>query len=342
MASTAPLAPAKRPGRVEWLDGYRGAAVLAMIEAHVVNTFLAPTLREAAWFGWLNWFNGLVAPAFLFIAGWAQGLNWYAKPGRPVAFGRKAKRLLEIAALGYALHFPWTELGQRRWAEALRVGTQVDVLPCLAAALLAVLGVQWLAQRGREKGRAWIYFALLGVLATGAVWLAPAALAWSAGPVSVVAFVNQTTGSLFPLLPWTAFVFAGALLGALRGLPVWVLLGVWAVVRLLAWLLADNPFSTTSPAFFCERLAWVAAFAALCQWVAQVWQPDALLFAGRESLVMYAGHLLIIGWIAQAGVLGGGLGWSAVAGMYAAVLAATWAIALAWTKWKGLRSAKAR
>lgn len=337
MSSTANFSPPTKPARLEWLDVFRGAAVVAMIQAHVVNTFLAPALREETWFAWLNWFNGLVAPAFLFIAGWAQGLSWSAASGRPVAFGRKAKRLLGIAALGYALHFPWTELAERRWAEALRVGTQVDVLPCLAAALFVLLGVQWLAQRGGEKGRAWIWVGLLGALAAGVVGMAPAALTWSGAPVPVVAFLNPTTGSLFPLLPWAGFVFAGALLGAVRGLPAVALLGIWAAIRWVAGLLADDRFSAVSPAFFCERLAWVAALAALCQWVVQVWLPRALLFAGGESLVMYAAHLLIIGWVGQLG----GLGWGAVGGMSAAVLAATSAIALAWSRWKAWRLAKA-
>jgi len=333
MSSAAAPVFRKEQGRIPWLDVFRGAAVVLMIETHVVNTFLAPVLREAAWFGWLNWFNGLIAPAFLFIAGWAQGLSWSGSAGKPVAFGRKAKRLLGIAALGYALHFPWGELGQRRWADAVRAGTQVDVLPCLAAALLVVLGAQWVAQRSGESARAGIFFGVLGGLTMGVVGLAPRLTEWSGGPVPVVAWVNQTTGSLFPLLPWAGFVFAGALLGAVRGLAAGALLGLWVVVRTLGWSLEGGAFSPASPAFFCERLAWVAVLAALCQWVVRGWQPGALLFAGRESLVMYAAHLLIIGWIAQAG-LAHEQGWGAVAGMCAVVLAATWLVALGWASWQ--------
>src|SRR6187431_1327440 len=87
MADATTLPSRKKPARVLWLDVFRGAAVVAMIEAHVVNTFLAPALRQTEWFAWLNWFNGLVAPSFLFIAGWAQGMSWSAGAGKPVAFG---------------------------------------------------------------------------------------------------------------------------------------------------------------------------------------------------------------------------------------------------------------
>ncbi len=340
MSLNANLPGAIKPARVEWLDLFRGAAVVAMIEAHVVNTFLAPAFRDAVWFGWLNWFNGLVAPSFLFIAGWAQGLSWSVAGKKRVAFGRKLKRLLGVAALGYFLHFPWTELGQRRWTEALRVGTQVDVLPCLAAALFLVLGIQWVAQRSGEKWRVWWWFTLLGGFAVALVGLAPATRAWTAGPIPVVAFVNQTTGSLFPLLPWAGFVFAGAILGSVRTRPTVALLVAFGLLRMLGRFLEDGNFSADSPAFFCDRLAWVAVLAVLCQWFARIWQPTALLFAGRESLVMYAVHLQVISWIGQAGGPVGRLGWAAVGGMYALVLALTWAVALGWAGWRARNASR--
>ena len=341
MASIAPAIPQKNRERVEWLDLFRGAAVLAMIETHVVNTFLAPGLREAAWFAWLNWCNGLVAPAFLFIAGYAQGMSWRANPAKPVAFGRKAKRLLGIAALGYALHFPFAELGQHRWAEALRTGAQVDVLQCLAAALFGVLVVQSLAVMFAEKWRSAGRLAMLSALAAGTVLLAPGSAHWSGGPVPLAAFVNDHTGSLFPLFPWAAFVFCGALAGAfaLRNAS-WLLVAAGGV-KGCALLASDGTFSALSAAFFCARLAWVLALAALCQWMARGWKPRGVLFAGRESLVMYAAHLLVIEWTVQAGAPRGGFGLGGAALLFAAVLATTFAVAFGKAKWSARRAANA-
>ena len=332
MSTVAPAAAPPERVRVAWLDLFRGAAVLAMIETHAANTFLAPGLRTAAWFGWLNWFNGLIAPAFLFIAGYALGMGW---PGKRGAFGRKAKRLLAIAAVGYALHFPWGEIAHQRWAEALRVGTQVDVLQCLAVALLGVLAVAWIFA---ESGRRAAGLAVLAGLALATVLLAPFSASWSGGPVPLAAFVNGRTGSLFPLFPWAAFVFCGALAGALEGQRTGWLLVVAAGVRAGAQLASDGSFSTLSPVFFGERLAWVLALAALCQWIARAWTPRAVLFAGRESLVMYAAHLLIIEAVAQAGVPRGGFGVAGAAMVFGAVLAATLAVAFAWMKWRVRRA----
>ena len=333
MSSVAPAIPQKSRERVEWLDLFRGAAVLAMIETHVVNTFLAPGLREAVWFGWLNWCNGLVAPAFLFIAGYAQGMNWQANPAKPGAFGRKAKRLLGIAALGYALHFPFNELAQRRWADALRTGTQVDVLQCLAVALIGVLGVQSASRLFAEKWRGVSRLLMLLGLAAGTVWLGFRSANLDLPPVPLAAFVNDRTGSLFPLFPWAAFVFAGALGGTFATRPAGWLLIATGLVKGIALLADDGVFSALSPAFFCARLAWVLVLAAGCQWVARVWKPRGVLFAGRESLVMYAGHLLIIAWSVQAGMPRGGFGWAGAAGIFATVLGATFAVAFAKAKW---------
>jgi hypothetical protein len=304
----------------------------------VVNTFLAPELRQVAWFDWLNWVNGLIAPSFLLIAGWAMGMG--APTGKPIAFWRKTRRLLGVAALGYALHFPWDDLAGHRWEQALRVGSQVDVLQCLALSLFLVLLVQCLAQRaGKEKSHL-VFSCLMGLLIAIFVGCAPAVMTWTGGPVPLRAFVNHTTGSLFPLFPWAAFAFAGAALGAGRGLTAGPLLVVAAVIRLLGSVLPREPFFAASPAFFCERLAWVMALAAACQWMAHRWKPGALLFAGRRSLFIYAAHLLIITWLQQAGVPANNWHWAGVLGLFVVVFAATWTAAVGWAKWRDRKKAE--
>ena len=202
-----------------------------MIETHVVNTFLATAVRAESWFAVLNYFNGLVAPSFLFIAGFVQGMSWSVAPGKPVAFARRARHLLGIGAIGYALHFPWTEIGQHRWEAAWRIGSQVDVLQCIAASLGLLLIVTWLAQKigarnvtGRERSPSvplylppagemvwWIGVTALLALA---VFPAPLAAHWNPAAIPLRAWVNFSTGSWFPLFPWAGFVFVGALTGA--------------------------------------------------------------------------------------------------------------------------------
>ena len=185
-----------------------------MIETHVVNTFLATAMRGESWFGVLNYLNGLVAPSFFFIAGFVQGMERASAPNRPVNVARRARRHLGIGVIGYALHFPWAELRQHRWDAALLVGSQVDVLQCMALSLGLLLFVTWLAQKigGRRGELAWWGGTLALIL--GTVLVAPAVGNWNSGVIPIQAWLNFSTGSWFPLFPWAGFVFAGALAGA--------------------------------------------------------------------------------------------------------------------------------
>ena len=47
----------------------KGLAVIWMIEVHATNALVRPALRAGAAFDWLNYGNGLIAPAFLFTSG---------------------------------------------------------------------------------------------------------------------------------------------------------------------------------------------------------------------------------------------------------------------------------
>jgi uncharacterized membrane protein len=285
-----------------WLDLFRGVAVLVMIEAHVVNAFLATSLREHSWFPLLDYANGLVAPSFLFIAGFVQGMERRNNPGRPIPYARRAVRLLGIAILGYALHFPFAELAGRRWPEALRVGTQVDVLPCLALGLGLLLALSWLTEGWPRSRAGAVWWGGVTTLAILAVLGAPQIQSWLGGPVPLRAWVNGTTGSLFPLFPWIGFVLLGALLGAWRERPLSERAAGLIGLAILAWACRGAIFSAASPAFFLERAVWVLALAGLCEWGARGREATVVLYAGKHSLKLYVVHLLLVTSLAGLGV----------------------------------------
>lgn len=329
ITSTAP----RSRQRLTWLDFFRGLAVLVMIETHVVNTFLAPSLTGNAWFPLLNYINGLVAPSFLFIAGFVQGMERRNRPGKPIKYARRARRLLGIAALGYALHFPIGEVLQSRWADAWRVGSQVDVLQCLAFGLGLVLGVTWLVERCDARSRNWAWSLGIAALAAVAIVGAPSAQGWVDGPVALRAWVNGTTGSLFPLFPWIGFVFLGALMGACPQRPVPQRIAGLASLAVLAWACRGDVFSAASPSFFLERAVWVLALAALCEWNAQRVFPSLAVYAGTHSLKFYVVHLVLITALAGMGMPTGISGWPAVLGLFALVGTATFGVAWILERW---------
>ncbi len=302
--------------RLSWLDFFRGLAVLVMIEAHVCNTFLATGVRESDWFPLLNYINGLVAPSFLFIAGFVQGREGRVSPGKPINYRLRARRLVGIVLLGYALHFPFAELAQHRWADALRVGTQFDVLQCLAVSLGVLLAISWVIdqRRGPEldaDASVWVrrsgWWMSVVVLAGCSVLAAPYLQSGSGGPIPLRALVNQTTGSLFPLLPWMGFVLFGALVGAWPRRPLHERAVGLLSLAALAWTFRGAEFSAVSPAFFLERAAWVLVLAAVCEWCAERPLPGLILFAGRNSLTLYVVHLVLITTLVGLGVPAAGL-----------------------------------
>lgn len=305
--------------RLEWIDLYRGIAVLVMIETHVLNTFLAPGLRAAEGFAWVEHFNGLVAPAFLFIAGYVKALGRHRSRTDRSKIGRRLRRLAVIAAVGFVMHSPLNELAAHRWHDALVVGTRVNILPCLAVALAALVLVDLLAERARRI--------VVGGMVLLVLLLGPIAADWMNGPAPLLAWLNHRTGSLFPLFPWAAFAWCGWLLGA----GSWTALEACALALasfVASKILAPETFSPASPAFFFNRLAWAFALVPVCQWIANRWLPRLVIVAGRESLAMYVAHLTFISMLT--GMIVPALDLKRAALLYCVVLAATFAIAIAW------------
>ena len=71
--------PPSRAGRYPFIDVLRGLAVLFMIETHTVNALLDPALRAGTFHDALTYVNGLVAPAFLFAAGFSIVLQSHSQ-----------------------------------------------------------------------------------------------------------------------------------------------------------------------------------------------------------------------------------------------------------------------
>jgi len=120
---------------------------------------------------------------------------------------------------------------------------------------------------------------------------------WHTGVLFIDQYLNRSQGSLFALFPWVGFGLAGFLT---RGLWDGKLDGKAALVFVLGALLAFaqpySPWPGGPPEFFLERLGWVmmAAVLAACvaDWLSAV--TGWLRLAGRESLLLYVVHLMLI------------------------------------------------
>ncbi len=293
MSRGAELQRGGTQGRLPWIDVARGIAVLWMMETHVCNALMGEAWKQTRFFANLTYVNGLVAPTFLFVSGHLLGRSLQRLQG--AVRSRAWLRLAGLALCGYAIHFPVGALLRGDWQEAVKSGTQVDVLQCLAwiQCFFLVLGPRCRSVMG------WVALACMGAF----VFAAPAAFDVRNLPVPILAFLNQETGSLFPLFPWAGFVSAGVATGFL---PVrwgwWVGCGLAAL--LAATLAKADPFTSASPQFFFERLAWVLLWVGGLQQWASGWSPRVLEFAGGRSLWMYVGHLILLGGLWGSGVRG--------------------------------------
>lgn len=315
--------PPKR--RIEFIDLLRGWAVIVMIETHVFNATLIPAIADSPLFQVIKFINGLVAPTFLFASGMAYAVTTRRKINDYLSFGwplfRQLGRLLFVLLIGYSLHIPKFnyyhlryEVGETAW----QIFWQVDVLQCIAASLLFLQVMLLILRSERRLYAVTTGASLLILFATPFIW----GIEFRAIlPVPLAAYVNGMHESLFPLFPWSAFLFVGAIAGYayLRakdaaqerpgGDPVGRTMKTAAIIGLIIiaasfplHLLSVHVYPTYdywlfSPAFTLLRLGIVLI---LCggmyrfEQTRGVSRSSFVALMGRESLLVYATHLLLV------------------------------------------------
>jgi hypothetical protein len=318
---------------------------LVMVQGHIFEALLTADAR-ADWLYQLQIVvHGSTAPGFLFASGFVAGLP--RAPLSPPAALRRARRLLFVWGVGYALVLPylslWKTLGVTPDERARLLAC--DALHVIALSQLLALGLQLVFPRRFTR--------IAGALAV--VVLAATPGVWSSGvagslPAALGAYLDESRGSRFPVFPYAAFVLAGTLAGAVfgrrdpasryrLGLP-WGA-GLFAFGALLALLLAGRvPFWGPSPAYSLMRLGslllLLLAVEVACRRAGPALRALALL--GHETLLVYVLHLLLLyGGVVATGPLtavAGRLGFTGASAVLLGMLPVLYAAALAWRRFK--------
>ena len=285
--------------RLAWIDFLRGIAVLGMIETHVVNTFLTPFARIGQGFAALSYLNGLVAPTFLFVSGLLQGL-WLRKhftTNSPLA--PKWKSIALLFLIGYGLQFPWNE-----WLDAEKILTsfgRVDILHCIAASLGITLVLTRFCRNEITSDVLMLGITIVTVIAAPFVWNSiensPTANLW-------LGYVSKQNGALFPLLPWSAFLFSGVLVSRwissvrMSGLLSLVTCGIGWILKAVLKNTFELQTYETRYDFFFFRLSLVLLGCATCALVLKNQKSgpitQAINWCGSHSLLLYVWHLILI------------------------------------------------
>jgi uncharacterized membrane protein len=303
--------------RLVFIDLLRGWATIVMIEVHVFNAFLLPDIKSAGWFGWVNFVNGLVAPSFLFVAGFVfvvasdRKLDEFRTYGK--AFWRQLGRIMLIWVIGYGLHLPYFSLTRTlrdSTDSQLLLFSQSDILHCIAIGLLIIFLGRIVIKRDQYYQ---LYLVLIGSLT---VLIAP--FIWEIDfsrylPGFIAPYLNDHQGSIFPLFPWLGFLMFGGVAAfvhkkarssgsersyflKLAGLGSFLVIAGTLLVSLPSYIPQMSTAIRANPVFFASRLGIVFLLLVACWYFAE-WRKTEKSFVldmSRESLLVYTAHLLVI------------------------------------------------
>ncbi len=244
-------APSQRIVAFDWL---RGLAVLFMIQCHamvLLKTEYAPT----PFFRWLIRIDGLVAPAFIFAAGFSLALVQVrgAHAGtRRLRLKKTLRRIVEVLLVATLVNWMWFPI----FREPIRL-IRLDILHCIGFSLLIALPLLSLLAP-RPQVLRWVTLVLAAVV----FGISPF---FEKTPGVAAYFVNGTREAVFPLLPWAGYVYLGASAGTtgamsgVKGLVRW-LLGLaaagavlWFFSKELQALYPPHHFWVTNPANAAQR-----------------------------------------------------------------------------------------
>lgn len=313
----SPQAPASATrARVVFVDMARAVAVLFMIMGHTLNVFLAPAYQQGQGFAAFMFVRGLTSCTFLMLSGFAfmiaSAKYWDAHLHLSRRVVRRLRRFVFFVLLGYAMRFPverWAHfafLTPDRW----RYFLTVDILQCIGMTLVALELLVLVTRTPRRFALTATTLAAGVVLATPAAWRVD----WTAAlPVGAAAYLSPATGSLFPLLPWAAFMLLGVGLGYVYAtawpadpsaftrrilLPGGVaLVAAGLLLHQLPWSpLGAGEFPKVSPNFFLIRAGCVLLVFALIAHLmrARVHLPRIAAALAQESLLIYFIHIVVL------------------------------------------------
>jgi len=303
--------------RFYFIDLLRGWAVFVMIETHVVNAVLRSDIKDQTFFKILTFLNGLVAPSFLFCAGFALAITLQRKWNDYVMFRKPlwkyTFRLIFILIVGYSLHLPFFSLtrllqltDEKLWISFF----QVDILQTIASTLLLLVFLAILTRRHA------IFISTSSIIAVIIIFISPIirSMDHSSLPIWFRSYLSPQFKSQFPLFPWSAFLISGTILGygflklKERGKERKFIntITLFAVVGILLSLIAEiipitiyanHDFWRASPEFFFVRLGLVVLGLAGLWWYEQkrkISSQSIFTLFGMESLLVYVVHLLVV------------------------------------------------
>jgi uncharacterized membrane protein len=289
-----------------------------MVHGHTVDVLLSQEFRRPDSLGFNTWlfFRGLTAPLFLFSSGFVYGVRFRRTDSvekfRQIKI-KTIRRALLLIFIGYLMKSPTPTLIDWEFVtyQMLQLFYAVDILQLIGASLLIFLGMEMLARKFKyDPARYLIFISIIFILGKQLATL----LDWEeVFPIQIASWFSQSTGSLFPLFPWGAYLFLGGAVGIYfqrKGflsdmvlltkvqlkLGVIFIFSAFVINFLELLFFHSSTFWTTSPALFYARFGTVlilgSLFSVLSLYIKRI--PKFLYNASKNSLWIYVVHVMML------------------------------------------------
>lgn len=303
--------------RLLFVDLLRGWAIIIMIEVHVFNAFLTEPLRKTYWFAILDYFNGLVAPSFLFISGFIFVLLSFKKAPEFRKFGysfyKQLRRILLIWVIAYLMHVPYYSLKsiiQKANYSDFLLFFQSDVLHTIAFGLTILFF-------GSIFIKSTKIFQLFN-LVSGLIIIFVAPFLWDIDFTKIIhpffaGYMNGQHHSIFPLFPWLGYILLGGALAPIYqkaksennelsffNKTLLIALALMFATALLKQIHIYHPaISSTlrcNPFFNLHKIGIVLALISFCWYFEYFRKPknSFIIDCSKESLLIYFVHIELI------------------------------------------------
>jgi uncharacterized membrane protein len=307
-----------KTSRIIFIDLLRFVAIFLMVHGHTVDVLLSYDYRMPNSVGFNTWlfFRGLTAPLFLFASGFVYGVR-FRRTESPEKFNlisrKTIRRAVLIILVGYLMKSPtpspfhWTHVTY----QMIQLFFAIDILQLIGASLLILLSIETLARKFKFNAiRSLLMISFLFLMFHPIVKLVD----WEHWlPLSLSSWFSQATGSLFPLFPWGAYLFLGAVVGIylqrknyftdpLTLSKVQLKFGMIFVIGALVLnafeliIFNNTTFWTISPNLVYARFGTVLIFGSLFALISISIKhiPQFLKNASKNSLEIYVVHVMLL------------------------------------------------
>ena len=304
--------------RVIFIDLMRAIAVLQMVQGHTIDVLLATEFRTTELPVYAVWYflRGMTAPIFMFTAG-AVFTYIFRSVKKPFSENYRVKkgirRAFLLMFLGYMLRYPtWTLLDFSQVSEeSWQLFIAVDVLQLIGFSLLILLLILFITEKLK------LSYTLMFIVCATIVFIASPfieAINWNDFmPAPLAAYFYSGSGSLFPLFPWAGYLISGGVLGSYLAqnpmvfktsrfsILLAIFGGTFILVALLSELVLQNfqiqvSNPQDSPNVIFMRVGFVLLLTAVISYISLMVNhiPQVIILAGRNTLLIYVVHLIIL------------------------------------------------